>query len=128
MVTMVITPSQQGCRSRNQPLTLFTLTKDLLCLLLAILLATSPAAAQQGGERQLDETDMNFITYVNSCADLPNERTPVQGFVAFMDAIVCPSPKVCPCVSGLDFYALLSSGLVPLPRRFPSWCVSNTWL
>lgn len=93
MMAAVITPSQQGRRSLSPVLSLLTLAKNLLCLLYAILLVTSPATAQQGGVHQLDEADMDF-KYLNSCLDLPNERTPVQGFVAFMANVVCPEPKV----------------------------------
>lgn len=106
MMTTVITPSQQGCRSRSQRVTLFILAKNLLCLLVAILLVTSPAAARQGKEhQQLDEADMDFITIINSCTELPNERTTVKGFVDFTAEIVCTEPRVRVCV----WYGFLGS-------------------
>lgn len=139
MMTTVITLPQKGCRSLSPVLPALTLAKNLLCLLVAILLVASPAAAQQGGgEHQLDEADINF-QYLSSCLDLPNERTPVQGFVAFMENVVCSEPKVCECV-WFGFLGLLCAfrPCVSLPRCysvvhypillvFPCLCISSFW-
>ncbi|CBN74704.1 hypothetical protein Esi_0037_0139 [Ectocarpus siliculosus] len=60
----------------------------------------SAGLAQEQQRRELEASGMDFVTYLNSCDDLPNERTPFEGVVSVTADIVCPEPKVIEIAEG----------------------------
>ncbi|CBN74686.1 conserved unknown protein [Ectocarpus siliculosus] len=60
----------------------------------------SAGLAQEQRPRELEASGMDFVTYLNSCDDLPNERNPFEGVVSVTADIVCPEPKVIEIAEG----------------------------
>ncbi|CAB1100676.1 unnamed protein product [Ectocarpus sp. CCAP 1310/34] len=54
----------------------------------------SAGLAQEQVQRELEASGLDLVTFLKSCDDLPNERTPVEGIVSVTADIVCPEPKV----------------------------------
>ncbi|CAB1118930.1 unnamed protein product [Ectocarpus sp. CCAP 1310/34] len=60
----------------------------------------SAGLAQEQLERELEASGLDLVTYLTSCDDLPNERTPFEGMVSVTADIVCPEPKVIEIAKG----------------------------
>ncbi|CAN0500761.1 unnamed protein product, partial [Ectocarpus sp. 8 AP-2014] len=60
----------------------------------------SAGLAQEQLRRELEASGLDLVTYLNSCDDLPNERTPFEGVVSVTADIMCPEPKVIEIAEG----------------------------